>query len=223
MFKKWGSDADDGAMESTGQKPEEHKKTEEHIVHHTNHKIEDKKMNNGSINTILKGSKLTGNIHVTCDLELSGDVEGNIISEQNSNITIKGKCKGNIETKGGNVVIEGELLDGNITAGADVRVTGDFNGGEVKAKGRITVNGGFNGRLEANEIEIGSNAHGKGELFYKETISIAKGAKIEAQISQTQQELKLVKDAPEKKPEPVKAVEKEIKEVKEVKEMSKAK
>jgi cytoskeletal protein CcmA (bactofilin family) len=223
MFKKWGADADDSAMESTEQKPEEHKKTEEHIVHHTNHKIEDKKMNNGSINTILKGSKLTGNIHVTCDLELSGDVEGNIVSEQDSNITIKGTCKGNIETKGGNVMIEGELRDGNITAGGDVRVSGDFNGGEVKAKGKIYVNGGFNGRLEADEIEIGSNAHGKGELFYKETISIAKGAKIEAQISQTQQELKLVKDTQEKKPEPVKAVEKAIKEDKEIKEMSKAK
>ena len=217
MFKKWGSDMEDSEMEST------EKKTEEHIVHHINHKIEDKKMNNGSVNTILKGSKLTGNINVTCDLELSGDVEGNIISEQNSNITIKGTCKGNIQTKGGNVMIEGELRDGNINAGGDVRVSGDFNGGEVKAKGKIYVNGGFNGRLEANEIEIGSNAHGKGELFYKETISIAKGAKIEAQISQTQQELKLVQEAPEKKQEPMKAVEKEIKEVKEVKEISKAK
>ncbi len=29
-------------------------------------------------NTILKGSKLIGDISVTCDLELDGDVEGNI-------------------------------------------------------------------------------------------------------------------------------------------------
>ena len=43
-----------------------------------------------SVNKILKGSKLIGDINVTCDLELSGDVEGNITSLQKSNILIKG-------------------------------------------------------------------------------------------------------------------------------------
>ncbi|KPJ97868.1 MAG: hypothetical protein AMJ60_10045, partial [Desulfobacterales bacterium SG8_35] len=30
-----------------------------------------------NVNKILKGSKLIGDINVTCDLELNGDVEGN--------------------------------------------------------------------------------------------------------------------------------------------------
>ena len=146
-----------------------------------------------SVNKILKGSKLVGDINVTCDLELSGDVEGNITSMQNSNILLKGACKGNIDTKEGSVVIEGEMSDGNITAGKDVEISGNFNGGEIKAGGKIFIDGEFNGKLEATDIEIGSNCRGKGEIFYKEFISISKGARVEVQISQTKQALKEVK------------------------------
>lgn len=167
-----------------------------------------------SKNTILKGSKLTGDINVTCDLELSGDVEGNITSSQKSNIVIKGTCKGNIEAREGNIDIDGELKSGNISAGNNVKITGKFNGGEVKAKGKIYVNGEFNGKLEGNEVEIGSNAHGKGEIHYKEYISIAKGAKVEAQISRMQEELKVVRSVQEKKPDEINPQAKEKSEAK---------
>ncbi len=155
-----------------------------------------KAVRSSSVNKILKGSKLIGDINVTCDLELSGDVEGNIASLQKSNILIKGACKGNIETKEGSVVIEGELNDGNITAGKDVKISGKFNGGEVKAKGKIFVDGEFSGKLEGNDIEIGANSSGKGEIFYKEYISISRGANIDVQISQTKEALKEVKAPP---------------------------
>ena len=148
---------------------------------------------NSSVNKILKGSKLLGDINVTCDLELSGDVEGNITSMQGSNILIKGVCKGNIETKEGSVDIEGELSNGNITAGKDVKITGKFNGGEVQAVGKIFIDGEFNGKLEGNEIEIGQNSVGKGEIIYKEYISISKGAKVDVQISQKKEALREVK------------------------------
>lgn len=144
-------------------------------------------------NTILKGNKVTGDINVSCDLELSGEVEGNITSEHNSNIVIQGTCNGNIKTRGGNVEIEGELLNGDIISGGDVKITGKFNGGTVKAKGKIYVNGEFSGKLESNEIEVGPDAQGKGELLYNEYISISRGAKVEAKISQVQEELKAVK------------------------------
>ena len=162
-----------------------------------------------SMNTILKGSKLIGNINVTCDLELSGDVEGNITSERNSNIVIKGSCKGNIETKEGSVHIEGELKSGNITAGGNVRITGKFNGGKVKSKGSVYLNGEFNGDLEGDEIEIGAHARGKGQLHYRECISIARGARVDVQINQIPQELKLIKTAPEKKTADIKPPKKE--------------
>ena len=206
MFKKRETET-----ENTGTDRSETKPMEDHTENQGRKRM-DRKMDGGSTNTILKGSKLTGDINVTCDLELSGDVVGNILSNESSNISIKGTCKGNIETRGGNVNIEGELLEGNIAAGNDVRISGKFNGGEVRAKGSIYVNGEFKGRLEANEIEIGSSAQGEGELLYKETISIAKGARIEATISQAQPELKLVKDSPGKQPMDGTPPEKEMKE-----------
>jgi cytoskeletal protein CcmA (bactofilin family) len=141
-------------------------------------------------NTILKGSKLLGNITITQDLEVHGDVEGNITSEQKSNIFIRGNCKGNIETKEGNVEIEGEMNDGDILAGGNVKLTGKFHGGKIEAKEKIFINGEFHGKLESNEIEIGPKAQGKGEIFYREYISIQKGAKVEAQITKLQKELK---------------------------------
>jgi len=132
---------------------------------------------------IVKGSKLTGDINIAYDLELSGEVEGNITSEEKSNIVIKGNCKGNIKTKNGNVNIEGQMSSGDVFAGGDIKITGKFNGGKLEAKGKIYVDGEFSGKLESNEIEIGPDARGKGEIFYKEYISIARGAKIEANIS----------------------------------------
>ena len=153
---------------------------------------------NPKVNQILKGSKLTGDINVTCDLEVSGDVDGNITSLQQSNILIKGICKGNIDTKEGSVNIEGELQGGNITAGKDVNISGKFNGGEIRAGGKIFVNGKFSGKLEGNDIEIGANSTGKGEIFYREFISISRGAKVDVKISQAKEALKEVKAPPKK-------------------------
>ncbi len=202
MFKKWSGEAeefsaggnvdstDNGAVDTAVQTEKKHESKPVATSRPDSPK---------QSNTILKGSKLIGDINVTSDLEISGDVEGNIKSELNSNIVLRGKCKGNIETREGSVNIDGSLEGGNINAGKDVTISGKFSGGEVKAKNKIHVNGEFNGKLEANEIEIGANAFGKGELCYKEYISISRGAKVEVQISQAQAELKAVKDTPEKK------------------------
>jgi len=135
-------------------------------------------------NTLVKGSKLTGDIIITYDLELYGDVEGNITSEQKSNISIKGTCKGNISTKEGSVTIDGEKSKGDIIAGGDIRITGKFSGGKAEAQGKIYVDGEFSGTMQGKEIEIGPGARGKGELFYRETISIARGAKVDVTIKQ---------------------------------------
>jgi cytoskeletal protein CcmA (bactofilin family) len=166
----------------------------------------DKFNNKQNVNNILKGSKLTGDINVSYDLELSGEVEGNIRAEKNSNIVIRGICKGNIKTEEGSVNIEGELNGGDIISGKDVRVTGKFLGGKIEAKGNIYVNGEFEGRLDGNEVEIGSQATGKGEIFYKEYVSILKGAKIETQVNMVQKEIKAEKKPAEGKPEDKKVV-----------------
>ena len=206
MFKKWGSDSETAVVSGNGDKTVQ-------TDNNTAVATKERPANIAPVirpaaspkrtNTILKGSKLTGDINITSDLELSGDVEGNIRSLQDSNIVLKGNCKGNIETKEGSVNIEGSLEGGNIIAGKEVRIMGKFSGGEIKAKNKIYIDGEFSGRLEANEIEIGSNASGKGELHYKDFISIAKGAKVNVQIGQLQPENKLVDNNQKKEtPEP---------------------
>ena len=171
---------------------------------------ESRELTGKASNTILKGNKLMGDINVTCDLELSGDIEGNIISKTDSNIIIKGSCSGDIETKGGKVDIEGSMLRGNINAGSDVRITGKFNGGEIVSEGKIYINGEFTGKLEGKEIELGPNAKGNGKLSYRENISIARGAIIEGQICQAQQELVLLKNPPTQKNIEKEDIKKEI-------------
>jgi cytoskeletal protein CcmA (bactofilin family) len=151
------------------------------------------------VNTILKGSKVTGDISISSDLRLTGDVVGNITSEEDSNIVIQGTCSGNIRTRGGSVSIEGEMKNGDIIAGVEVKITGKFNGGSVKAKEKIFINGEFDGKLESAEIEIGPAAKGKGEILYQEFISVARGAKIEAQIKQVQEDFQSANKAPDMK------------------------
>jgi cytoskeletal protein CcmA (bactofilin family) len=143
-----------------------------------------------TVNAINKGSKLTGNLVVTQNLEVTGDVEGDITSEENSNICIRGNCKGNISTKGGSVEIEGHMSGGDIIAGGYVKVTGKFHGGKIQARERININGEFSGTLESDEIEVGADAMGTGEILYRKSLSIQKGAKIEGSITRMEAERK---------------------------------
>jgi cytoskeletal protein CcmA (bactofilin family) len=166
-------------------------------------------------NALLRGSRLIGNINVTCDLELSGDVEGNITSDKKCDIIIKGNCKGSINTKEGNVDIRGQMSNGDIIAGGDIKITGKFNGGKAEAKGKLYIDGKFNGKLQGSDVEIGPNAQGNklqgsdveigpnaqgnGEILYTESISIAKGANVKVHIDKFQAEHEKGKKAAENK------------------------
>lgn len=135
------------------------------------------------INTICRGSKVTGNMLISQDLQMNGDLAGDITADNNASIFIHGTCKGNIDAKGGSVEIEGEMSGGNISAGGYVKVTGKFLGGKIQAKDKIHINGEFTGSLESNEVELGDSARGKGEILYKETLCIQKGAKMEGKVT----------------------------------------
>ncbi len=68
--------------------------------------------------------------------------------------------------------------------------------------------------MEGNEIEIGPKARVKGELIFKESISITKGAQVEGLISKTQEELAMIKSVPEKHTVNIKPLVKEMSGVK---------
>jgi cytoskeletal protein CcmA (bactofilin family) len=193
MLKKWVSEKNNANADRLDAAPQTD------IVKTAANMTPDKSPGVSKVNNILKGSKVTGDINVSCDLILSGDVVGNINAKDNSNVVIKGSCKGNIESGRGDVDIRGELRNGNITTGGNVSISGKCTGGEVKAKGKIYVNCQFTGRLEGNEIEIGANAHVKGEVFYREYISVSRGAKVEVHLCRMQEESKGEKKEPEKK------------------------
>ncbi len=204
MLKKWGSEKSNDNVESNENLPIKD------MDNKTNNMTSDEMPVESKTNKILKGSKVTGDINVTSDLVLSGDVEGNITAKDNSSVVIKGSCKGNISSGRGDIDIRGELKSGNITTGGNVSISGKFTGGEVKAQGKIFVNCEFTGRLEGNEIEIGANAHVKGELFYTEFISVSRGAKVEVHLCRMQEESKDEKKTPENKVQDIKPPVKEV-------------
>ena len=204
MLKKWGSEKSNDNVESNENVPGND------MGNKTNNMTSDKMPVENKTNKILKGSKVTGDINVTSDLVLSGDVEGNITAKDNSSVVIKGSCKGNISSGRGDIDIRGELKNGNITTGGNVSISGKFTGGEVKAQGKIYVNCEFTGRLEGNEIEIGANAHVKGELFYTEYISVSRGAKVEVHLCRMQEESKDEKKTSENKVQDIKPPVKEL-------------
>lgn len=199
MFNKWGAVQDAAKTENPAKKEQSGKDASIGQGEKPGTEISTAGGAAREVNTILKGSRLTGDINVTCDLELSGDVEGNIRSWNDSNIIITGSCKGSIETVGGSVYIKGELKGGDITAGKDVTIGGKFGGGVVKAKGRIYINGEFNGKMDGNEVELGPEARGKGEVYYREAVSIARGAKVEVQITTAEGAVKIENKVSDKK------------------------
>ena len=134
------------------------------------------------VNTVLKGSRITGDIKVSCDVEVSGEVQGNITSEGDAKIHIQGMCKGSLQTEDGDIVVSGELSDGNIISGGSVTVTGSFKGGEISAKDKLSIDGILEGKIKAKEVEIGAKTTGTAEITYTDFISIAKGAKINGSI-----------------------------------------
>jgi len=184
MLKKWLSEKTNVHTNSIEKGPQKD------IGKTTGNVTSDKSPGDSKVNNILKGSKVTGDINITCDLVLSGDVEGNITAREDSNIVIKGSCKGNIATRRGDIDIRGELQSGKITTEGNVSISGKFTGGEVKAGGQIYVNCEFTGRLEGNEIEIGPHANIRGEVFYKEFITVSRGAKVEVHLCRIEDESK---------------------------------
>lgn len=122
-------------------------------------------------NYIVEGSRMTGDLWVSCDLDLGGEVSGNIVSQANSNIILRGICRG-----------------GDVSAGGDIEITGKFEGGEIRSQGKCSINGECKGKVEAFEIELGPQARVTGELIYHSSLQISEGAQVEAKISFKPQE-----------------------------------
>jgi cytoskeletal protein CcmA (bactofilin family) len=103
-------------------------------------------------NIITAGTKITGNINLSCNLYIDGYFEGNINSEQEINIGKNGKIKGEITAL--RVIVQG-LAEGSINA---TRV-------DIKPDGKVT------GSIESEEFVIEAKGIFEGNSLVKTSLS----------------------------------------------------
>lgn len=101
---------------------------------------------------ITAGTKITGNINLSCNLYIDGYFEGNINSEQEINIGKNGKIKGEISAL--RVIVQG-LAEGSINA---TRV-------DIKPDGKVT------GSIESEEFVIEAKGIFEGNSLVKTSLS----------------------------------------------------
>ena len=101
---------------------------------------------------ITAGARIKGELELTCNLYVDGELEGVINSQKDVNIGKNGKVKGTIKTN--RLVVQGNL-EGNV----------DANRVEIKASGRIQ------GEVIATELIIESKGIFEGTSSIKDAQS----------------------------------------------------
>ncbi|MEA1892642.1 MAG: polymer-forming cytoskeletal protein [Campylobacterota bacterium] len=102
---------------------------------------------------ITAGSKIKGEMHLSCNLYVDGDFEGTINSKKEINIGKQGHIKGDITTN--RLVVQG-YIEGSINA---TKV-------EIKAAGRV------NGTIESAELIIESKGIFEGHSVVKDSTPV---------------------------------------------------
>ncbi|AXK48932.1 hypothetical protein CRU87_02470 [Aliarcobacter trophiarum LMG 25534] len=105
-----------------------------------------------STTIITSGTKIIGDINLSCNLYIDGCFVGNINSEKEVNIGKNGKVKGEITAQ--RVIVQG-LIEGSICAS---RV-------DIKEKGKIT------GLIESEELVIEAKGIFEGNSLVKTNLS----------------------------------------------------
>ena len=116
------------------------------------------KSNGGNDTTIITaGSKIKGEMNVTCKIFIDGEFDGSIISTKEVNIGQKGLVKGEITTD--RIIVQG-TVEGDINA----------NRVELKSTGRVK------GTIESIELLIESKAIFEGSSILKKEKKELKGS-----------------------------------------------
>lgn len=119
---------------------------------------------------IAAGTIIRGSIESDCDMELYGEVQGDIITTKD--LKLKGKIKGN--ATGGNVELYSIRMVGNITASgsatldADSEVEGDVTAESVVLNGKIRGNVQVAKRLSLESDAVICGRVSAGKLAVKE-------------------------------------------------------
>ena len=118
------------------------------------------KSDNTDSNTaiITAGAKIKGEVELSCNLYIDGELEGSINSSKEVNVGKNGKVKGNVVTK--RLVVQG-YVEGSVDAD---RV-------EIKAAGHV------NGEITSVELVIESKGIFEGNSIVKNSTTTAVAAK----------------------------------------------
>ena len=82
------------------------------------------------------------------------------------------------------------MSGGDIVAGGHVKVRESSTAARSRPASGSASTANSAARLESNDVEIGAAARGKGEIFYRETLCIQKGARVEGKVTSTEAERK---------------------------------
>lgn len=127
---------------------------------------------------IAPGTIVRGSVESECDVEVYGEVQGDIISAKD--LKLKGKIRGN--ATGGNVELSGLLMVGNIVATgvATMDSTSEVEG-DVTAK-TVIMDGKIWGNVQVSDLlSLERNAVICGRVF-AEKLSVDEGAVIQGEI-----------------------------------------
>ena len=104
---------------------------------------------NSNTTIITAGAKIKGEIELSCNLYIDGELEGIIKSTKEVNVGQSGRVKGDITTE--KLIVQG-FIEGTVSAS---RV-------EIKAKGRVS------GEITSNELIIESKGIFEGTSIVKD-------------------------------------------------------
>ncbi|MEG1153351.1 MAG: polymer-forming cytoskeletal protein [Ruthenibacterium sp.] len=135
------------------------------------------------VSTIAAGTVIVGEIHSKGDLNIFGDIQGNI--ETHGNVSMGGKVIGNIEGKDVNFSkssVKGNIIaSGTVTLDGKSVVLGDVNSKSISCNGRLKGNLTIDGKAHfLNEtILVGNVCAG--------SLVIEEGARIKGDVSTSSQ------------------------------------
>jgi cytoskeletal protein CcmA (bactofilin family) len=132
----------------------------------------------GGTTTISKGTSIVGELHSDSDIEVLGNMKGNIITK--GNVTVCGKVVGDI--KGVNVEMSASNVQGNITAAGTLSIDSDsVLVGDIVSE-NLSIDGKLKGNAQIrNMINCQSNALVLGNVTAA-VASISEGAKLQGSI-----------------------------------------
>ncbi|NLN12826.1 MAG: polymer-forming cytoskeletal protein [Arcobacter skirrowii] len=134
-----------------------------------------------STTIITSGTKITGDIRLSCNLYIDGFFEGNIYSQKEINIGVNGQVKGEINAH--RVVVQG-LAEGMINATkVDIKPEGKVKGTVESEEFIIEAKGIFEGnslikKSDKEESSLKDESKSK-NIFDKKDSSVATEATIE--------------------------------------------